>query len=435
MSRWENLPVKNWKYYLMLLTVASLSFLLNLLLSAQFQGLSSPPKSEANPDQVEYELFAYQLSNGRGYTWPSGEITACRPPGTSFTLLPVYSLFGRSFALGRIWFCLLAALTCLTTGWLTWQISGPAAATAAAACLACYPGHFYYSMHFLSEIPFGFWLVLACGFTLASIRSLGALSSLVAGGFWGLAVLTRPQILLVFPIALVCLAAARTQSRTKYFKLFALQLLSATLVIFPWVARNAATIGKPALCTIVGGFTFWGAHNETVVNDPNLCGSWIPASRLVDAAHPLIGDEIEREAAAWKYGEEFIMTHPKDLPRLLAMKVFRVFSPFTETSNRVVRLCFAIGWSLTAPLLAIGILIVKRKDPVATIILALPCLATIATALIFYGSDRFRDGVSPVWMVFVGVAVAELSGRWLGTASQSSGRSMTGAQEGPQNSS
>jgi len=189
------------------------------------------------------------------------------------------------------------------------------------------------------------------------------------------------------------------------------------------------------LCTIVGGFTFWGAHNETVVNDPNLCGSWIPASRLVDAAHPLIGEEIEREAAAWKYGEEFIMTHPKDLPRLLAMKVFRVFSPFTETSNRVVRLCFAIGWSLTAPLLAIGILIVKRKDPVATIILALPCLATIATALIFYGSDRFRDGVSPVWMVFVGVAVAELSGRWLGTASQSSGRSMTGAQEGPQNSS
>lgn len=419
--------MKTWKFHLILLTVTSLSFLFDLLLSAHFQGLDAPPKSEANPDQVEYELFAYQLSHGRGYTWPSGEITACRPPGTSFTLLPVYFLFGRSFAIGRIWFCFLAALTCLATGWLTWQISGSAAATAATACLACYPGHFYYSMHFLSEIPFGLWLVLACVFTLKSTRSLKTLHSLLAGGFWGLAVLTRPQIILVFPITLIYLAASRNHLRTRNMKLFALQLLSAALVITPWVARNATAIGKPALCTIVGGYTFWGAHNDIVVNNPQLCGSWITASRLVDAAHPLLGGETEREAAAWRYGREFITAHPRNLPRLFAMKLVRVFSPFSETSNKVVRLCFAIGWLLTAPLLAIGILIVKRRDPVATILLLVPCLATIATALIFYGSDRFRDGVSPVWMVFVGVAVAELSGRWLGTASRSSGGSMTSA--------
>ena len=140
------------------------------------------------------------------------------------------------------------------------------------------------------------------------------------------------------------------------------------------------------------------------------------ATQLVDVAHPLIGDETQREAAAWRYGKEFIMTNPKELPRLFGMKMVRVFSPFTETSNRVVRLCFAIGWLLAAPLLAIGILIAAKRNPAATVVLAIPCLATLATALIFYGSDRFRDGVSPAWMAFVGVALGELSGRWVGMA-------------------
>ena len=269
--------MKDRKYFWMLLLVAGLSFLMNLLVSFHFQGLNAPPKSEANPDQVEYELFAYQLSTGRGYTWPSGDVTACRPPGTSLTLLPVYFLFGRSFMIARIWICLLAALTCLATGWLAWQVGGPAAAIAASACLALYPGHFYYSMHFLSEIPFGLWLALACGFTLVSIRSGRMVHSLIAGGFWGLAVLTRPQTILVAPIALICLAACRRASRTKYLKLLTMQLLSAALVISPWVARNAIAFGKPTLCTIVGGYTFWGAHNDTVVKDANLRGTWIRA--------------------------------------------------------------------------------------------------------------------------------------------------------------
>ncbi len=420
--------MKSSKCCWILLLVALISFLLNLLLSIHFQGLQAPPKSEANPDQVEYELFAHQLSIGLGYTWPSGEVTACRPPGTSLTLLPVYILFGRSFAIGRIWFCLLAALTCLATGWLAWQVGGPVAAIGATACLALYPGHFYYSMHFLSEVPFGLWLALACGFTLASIQSSRMVHSLIAGGFWGLAVLTRPQTILVAPIALICLAVSGSDSRTRHVKLFAFQLLSAALVISPWVARNAIAVGKPALCTIVGGYTFWGAHNDSVMKNPNLRGSWIPASQLVDVAHPLIGDETAREAAAWRYGKEFIMTNPEKLPLLFGMKIVRIFSPFTETSNKVVRLCFAIVWSLMAPLLAFGILIATRRYPTATAVLAIPCLATLATALIFYGSDRFRDGVSPVWMVFVGVAIADLSSRWFGTAAKPSDGIVTTAE-------
>ena len=393
------------------LLVAFSSFFLNLLLCIKFQGLSSPPKAEANPDQVEYELFAYQMSEGRGFTWPTGEVTACRPPGTSFTLLPVYWLFGRSFSIGRLWFCLLTTVTCIATGWIAWQVCGPVAALFAMAFLGFYPGHFYYSMHFLSEIPFGLWIALACGFTLTATRSLSPLYSFVAGVFWGLAILTRPQMILVLPIALVCVAASTASLRARFFKILALQLVAAVLVLLPWTARNAIVIGKPALCTIVGGFTFWGANNDVVAAEDNTRGSWIPVSRLVDATHPLVGNETEREATAWKYGREFLMNHPTQVPRLLFMKVVRLFSPLSDTTNRLVGVCFAVGWILMAPLALIGFLALRRRDSVATTVLMIPCVATLATTLVFYGSDRFRDGLSPIWIVFAAVATLELANR------------------------
>ena len=33
----------------------------------------------------------------------------------------------------------------------------------------------------------------------------------------------------------------------------------AALIVGPWLARNAVVMGKPGICTIVGGYTFWGA--------------------------------------------------------------------------------------------------------------------------------------------------------------------------------
>jgi len=217
---------------------------------------------------------------------------------------------------------------------------------------------------------------------------------------------------LVFPIALACLGLSRIRFRPRFLREFILQTVTALLVLAPWLTRNAIVIGKPAICTVVGGFTFWGAHNEIVMNDPDLCGSWVPASRLINAEHPLAGSEVEREDAAWRYGKEYVMMNPKKLPHLLAMKMLRFFSSISETPNRIVRLCFAVGWTSMVPLLVLGILILARRDAVACAVVAIPCLATLATALAFYGSERFRDSTSPVWMVFVGVAFGHLLGLW-----------------------
>lgn len=90
-------------------------FALRVGVTAKFQGIGAPPDAESNPDQVEYENFAWRLASGHGYTKPDGTPTAIRPPGTSAALLPVYWLCGHDFFAARIWFATLSALSCLFT--------------------------------------------------------------------------------------------------------------------------------------------------------------------------------------------------------------------------------------------------------------------------------------------------------------------------------
>jgi 4-amino-4-deoxy-L-arabinose transferase-like glycosyltransferase len=401
-----------------LAVILLVAFALRLGVAIATQGLDSPPDPSANPDQLEYEVFAYRLSIGEGFSWPSGELTASRPPGTSWTLLPVYLALGRSFAAGRIWFCLLSTLTCLATAWLARQCFGPRVALLAAAWLALYPGHFYYAMHFLSEVPFGLWLALAAGFTVRSLRHPALLVDVAAGICWGAAILTRPQMLPLAPLAFVMVLLASRANRRRYLTRLAIQAAVLALVLAPWVARNAVVIGKPTVTTILGGYGFWLGNNEVVLRDARLKGTCALIGQLTDAAHPLTGSEIEREALAWKYGREFVGTHLGDMPGLVAMKFWRFLSPFIDTPNRPVFWAFALGWGATLPFLAAGLLLAWRTHPLETAVLVAPLVVMLLITAAFYGLDRYRDALAPVLVIPAAYAASRLWGAGLGVRSR-----------------
>jgi 4-amino-4-deoxy-L-arabinose transferase-like glycosyltransferase len=392
--------------------VFGLALALRLAGAAVFQGLDAPPDLDAQPDQIDYEQLAFQMSIGDGYSFAHDVPTAHRPPGTSLALLPVYAIAGRSFAWGRVWFCLLSALTCAAVGWLGTLCFGRMVGLAAATWLAVYPGHFYYPMHFVSEVPYGLWLVLACGFTIASIQrnERAGMADVIAGVLWGLATLTRPQMIFIVPLAGLFLVFHRRWLRQLLPRL-AIQACVVALVLTPWLVRNEIVMGKPTLST-VGAYTFWGSHNDVVLTTPALRGSWVRTSDLVDADHPFTGSEIEREAAAWKYGMAFVTEHWSEMPGLVLMKLWRLVSPLEETPNRPVFWSFAIAWILTAPWVALGIALSLRRQPVAASVLLLSVLSTVVTAMVFYGSPRFRDSIVPILIVFAAYGLVDLVTPW-----------------------
>ncbi len=385
------------------------ALIVRLAATQLFQGLDAPPDAEANPDQVEYEQFAHQLSIGNGYARANGERTAARPPGTSLTLAPVYWLLGHSYLFGRVFMCSLSALTCVLAAAIARSLFGRGVGWVAGIWLALYPGHFYYATHFLSEVVFGFWLCLSMWLFLRSFdrlrakpagimnASLDRLEIVGCGAALGMAALTRPQFVLILPFMTLCLLGRGSDLR-RGLCMLAIQWIAAGSVILPWMIRNHSVLGRATITTI-GGYTFWGANNETVLNDPRRIGSWIPVDSLIDDEHPVEGDEVERERATYRHGMRFVREHRADMPLLMLMKLWRLLSPLRETSNFVVFLVFAVAWVITGPLVIAGLWMIARSDRKAFLVLAVPLLVTLATTLVYYGSIRFRDSVAPVFIL------------------------------------
>jgi hypothetical protein len=224
---------------------------------------------------------------------------------------------------------------------------------------------------------------------------------------WGATILIRPNNLAALPIGLVWFALLRgCRTREKLRRLVILVVVAA-ITLLPWVLRNEIVMGKPTIATLVGGYTFWGANNEIVLRDPQLRGSWVFGSRLVDERHPLVGDEVARESMAWRYGLHFVRTHLHQMPGLIAARLWRLVSPFEATPNRPVYYSFAVSWLLTAPFVAYGAFLVFRGHRLAAAVLLTPILATIATTIVFYGSIRFRDSVAPLLLILAAAGLAK----------------------------
>jgi hypothetical protein len=228
---------------------------------------------------------------------------------------------------------------------------------------------------------------------------------LAAGLAHGLAVLVRPQLLLLAPVGLAaCLFRQRGQRLSSALHVAAQSAL-ALAVLAPWVARNALVVGSPTLTTI-GAYTFWGANNELVLGDPAKIGGWVPVDSLLPPDWP--SGELERARVAWREGFAFVRDHAAEMPRLLAWKLVRWLSPFSDTTNRTVDAGFAAAWFLTAPLVVLGALCAWRRARLGLGLCAAHLFAGLGTVLVFYGSVRFRQAGLPIYGALAGLGLARL---------------------------
>lgn len=396
------------RFWLAVLLMTLLALAVRVAMTERFVGLTAPPDANAQPDQLDYELFAWRIASGQGMTLDDGTPTARRAPGTSLVLAPVYALRGRDVAAGRFWFCVVSALACVAAAWAARALRDPLAGLLAAAMVALYPNHAYYAMHFLSESPAGTLTAWATVATLAACRpGRGTALAVLAGVAWGAAGLVRPNLLLTLPLIAGASLWWRPAdvARATLLRQVAVVGLAAALTLVPVVARNARVMGVATLATL-NGVTLWGAHNEQVLRHHP--GAWIPTSDLRDAQHPLSRDEVERDRQAWTYTRQFLRDHAADLPGLALAKLRRFFSPFDDTDNVVARTMFAAGWIVAATLTLPGWVWAFRRRPFDAALVAAPFGASVLTALVYYGAVRFRDVVAANYLVFGAVTLSLL---------------------------
>jgi hypothetical protein len=180
----------------------------------------------------------------------------------------------------------------------------------------------------------------------------------------------------------------------------------------PWTYRNYGTHGQFVLVATNGGSTFYGANNERVATETRNLGYWIatnhlPHRDLIDAQP----DEFSHDKMEWKLGKDWVRENPDKAALLEVFKFLRLWwlPDFAGgTVNYILRVILYAPYFLL--LLAGACQVCRSREfwSLPWLAVHVTMLATVITALIFFGDPRFRDANMPLLMLYAVLGWAAL---------------------------
>src|SRR5947207_3162935 len=220
------------------------------------------------------------------------------------------------------------------------------------------------------------------------------------------------QKLLLGPVLGLALVARGTLPARERLVHLAVLVGAFALVIAPWSIRNATTFDAPVLISTNGEGVWVGANCHQTYYGP-IVGLWeFPCYGKTPP-----GDEAQQSREYRRRGMQYMRDHAGRVPLVLAARVGRLYDVFRPAQMRVYeasegrparseRLGVWMFW-LLAPLAVAGAWLLRRRDqPLA--ILLMPLAMVTLTALLTYGSTRFRFAAEPSIVVLAAVAIDAL---------------------------
>jgi 4-amino-4-deoxy-L-arabinose transferase-like glycosyltransferase len=391
------------------------AFLLRLAAVLALRDLHEGPVGPASADDVQFHTLARHVAAGAGYSNAAGRPTSFRAPGWPLFLAGLYRLAGPAPALVYGVNCVLGALACLLAYLLARDLlHAERPARAAGILTALYLPHIWFATVFVSEnlyVPcqaLVVWLVVRL--CRRQDRGRDFWLAGLAGLLLGWAVLTRPFALLLVPLLpAVLLYAGWRRGQLRPLPALALPA-AALLVVLPWTLRNYRVHGRAVLVATNGGSTFYGGNNDRVAGEWRLLGSWLATTELPGRerieAQP---DEVAHDQEEWRLGRRWLGEHPGSVPHLLAGKLARLvlWLPDTDAGGPLTYALRAAGYLPFLVLVLLGAGRGLRRGGLgapAWLAVHATLLATVLTALVFWGSPRFRDVNAPLLLLYAALA-------------------------------
>ncbi len=393
-----------------LVVVFLLAFIVRVGAVVVLRDFREGPSTRHGADGVEYSALAEHMVQGQGYALKPGEPTAFRPPGFPFFLAAIYAVLGRNYVVVHLALCMIGATGCLLTYLLASELLSERGARIAALLSVVYVPDVYLSTLFYSESLAIFGLAAGIWLFVRHLRT-GGLGTLAGSGLiLGFTTLIRPFALLLLPIQLAVLIWHQVRLGRFRPVTAAVFMASFLMVILPWTGRNYQVFGRFVLISTNGGSTFYGGNNDRVLNERDILGAWIsttglPGRALIDSA----ADEVICEKLQWRLGWEWVRNHLAEIPRLSAYKLIRFWLPNIESPNKIYTIVQMLGYSPYLVLFMIGFVLCLRDRSYWTpswMVLHATVFATVLTALIFWGSPRFRDSIASLLMVYASLGLS-----------------------------
>ena len=228
-----------------------IAILVILLLALTFRVVLAVRYSLPAGDEGRYTTPAINMLASRGFS--SDRHPPYAPSEHAVPLYPlfvaaVYKLFGKNNLAVRLAQSLLDLLTCLLLAFVSFNLA-PALLRRSAAILslATYGCLSWFTLQWtryvLTETLALFLTVLAVAVTIVALRK-GRWLWLVAGATCGLALLTRPDSLLLVAAFILFLILQIVRRRTSAIVNLLLFSLAVAVILAPWVLRNYVVLKK-----------------------------------------------------------------------------------------------------------------------------------------------------------------------------------------------
>jgi 4-amino-4-deoxy-L-arabinose transferase-like glycosyltransferase len=345
--------------------------------------------------------------------------SAGHPPLWELLLGGVSFLGGTSYLAHRAVGCILGAGTVVLVGLLARRLAGDRAGVAAACVAALYPVMVAADGSLMSE---GLYTLLIAAALLAALRlrdRADARSAALLGAVVALAALTRSEALLLVPLLVLPVALTRPAGR---WRLAAIAVLAAAVLIAPWTARNWAELGRPVLISTNDGTLLAGANCGLTYHGIDT-GFW----NIRCISERSIRNEARQEARWRSEGLTYAGNHLGRLPVVLAVRLGRTLDVYQP--RRMVR--FAEGrwiraeqagivvYFLLLPFAVAGGLALRRRRG-ELLVMLVPVALVLLLSLIGYGIPRFRAPAEVTIVVLAAVALSRLYERWRPSAARPS---------------
>ena len=349
-------------------------------------------------DTPDYDEIAANLLAGEGFVardnWFGYDMRSWRAPLYPGFLAAVYGLFGFSHVPVKIAQSLLGAATAVLVYAIARAVR-PQAALVAGAAASLHLPLVAGASEVMTETLFTFLLVLALYLSISTRPTPrdGGPRLMTVGVAIGLAALTRPVALLLWPVELL---HSQLAGRGRWRRCLWISLGVAATVA-PWTARNFGVHSAFVPISTHGGFVF--ARSNGPSPDWRQADGW----RIEKRTFERMPGEVERDRYWLAQGMQRVAADPALYLRRVGERFLRFWYFFQPGYN--------FSYMVVLPLFAAGLLLFRRRRGFDLLAAVIAAFVFIFSTLL-YGSARFRLPLEPLFILFAAAFAQYAWQRW-----------------------
>ncbi len=269
-----------------------------------------------------YDVVARRIAAGDGYTWlwPDGAVTyaAHYPVGYPGMVGASYALFGAHPAVAMGLNAAIGTAAAAAVHRIASVSANRAGALVAGLLVALHPGLVFYTAALMSEGVTAGLLAIALFFVVRARKSARPILVLVCSGLvLGVAILVRPQVVLIAPV-FGMLGYARMPG--SWWRGALIVSTVALLLVAPWTVRNCARMGQCVFVSANGGW------NLLIGAGDGATGSWVPLDGIEQAsACATEFDEAKKDTCFARAGVGAVAENPVSWLSLVPKKLSATF--------------------------------------------------------------------------------------------------------------